>query len=353
MRRANPNGDFDVWNYGHTIPDVTHNAITATGWRSQNTSTARLACERSLDVPTYAQAGRVITQSHKLTVTQTAAVQPSRINGIVHFGEGIFWRPLHGKPTHLRFWLKTSKAGPYYCGIRTGMPPHKTLPMRYVQTAADVWQEHLIPMPANPLDGGWGFGEAQGFALFFFMGFGSQFHATPDTWQDGALGGGADQTWLMDELGGYFQLAGVQLEANGPTAFAYDPLWDQQACARYVQTSFREGVRPDNNQGIVSGNEAWPAVLQPNGWIVSPDRVIFPEGPMRTEDFDLTIYNPMDGPMGSIRNWAAGTNTDPEQLWIDNRSKTGARVSAPAPANTQGGDTMGFHWVADASVPPG
>lgn len=344
-RRINLNGDFDLWQLGALREAMPHDALVCDGWRHPNTTGAKVRAERSTDAPSFSAAGRFIGQSVKLTCTEPVASLPIHsIGGIVHFGEGYFWRPLHGKPLALSGWIKASLPGFYSCGVRTGRAPYKTFGAEIEVAAADTWQRFEIHIPQAPLDGGWTFESDTGFAVYFFLGGTSMFNGPVGQWADGGLGLSTRQVPWLSTQGATYHLAGVQLEACAVTPFEVWPFADELARAqRYVEKSFRLLQAPAPALGIMEGAHLFHAPRPASLPWQAPDYIRFATAKRVAPT--IALFNPVTAGSAQIRNWSQ--STDLAQTAADAITEFGFRISG------YGGDlgnTLGIAWLADASV---
>lgn len=350
-RRINVNGGFDEWQMGEYLAALPHHKIGPSMWRNMDTTTGVKTVEKSPHVPSVEVAGRRVRQSMKMTcTTPVATMDAGKIGGLVYFGEGIDWRVAHEQPLSLGFEVESSKAGVFHCGIRTGKAPFYTCPMRYEIAAANEFQRVELQIPPSPNVGGWTFDNDVGFALFFFFGFSSMWAAAAGEYNEGALGGGLDQANWYDTLGATFHLSSVQLEVGEQcTPFEEAPHEDRDRCRRYIRSSFQRGAMPSVNAGAASGNELFYGPRGANGWQAQPAHVLDP--PMRAAP-EVTVFNPSaaNNQMRCVYS-VAGTPGDCSNTSVDNITPKGFRVAAQAPATVNVGDTYGYHWLADASVP--
>lgn len=339
--RKNVNGGFDWWPYGASITNWRHDALGPACWRNQNTTEAEIQVNLDLDVPSFEESGVVFRQSANMVVTKPAKKTHGGIQGLVHFGEGIFVRELFGKDMLLSFWIKSNVTGVRTGGMRSSfgkmrhrndvdVGPWHTYQGLYSIDAPDVWEFKSIKIPRMPAYANWHFGNSLGFALYWFMGVGDLFRGPPGIWSENAnAGGDGDHVWMLDKQGAYLKLCGVQLGEDTAESipFQHQPEFDQFHIQRYFRSTFDESEVPHNYRKIekVSGNQSQELQFQ------------FSPPLRRTPDLaDVTLYRHSDTSPATL---------EMEPLAADEHvialSQNAMRISAAT-----------HEWRIDVSVPP-
>jgi len=364
LRKVNANGDFDIWQLGTEFGPSLSGAMLADMWRYHNTSDAEHRIRRSADVPTFAEAKRVLRQSLEIEVIKPAAAITSHQNtALVYRGEGSEWAPLHGIRTKQRLWLKSSVAGVYHIGLANGAE-NLSCPTPITVPAPDVWFPLEVVLPAAPLVE-WRFDRRVGYSMYMFLAVGSHFFGQTGQWLSGYAAGDSSQVNFNAAAGSVIRIAGWELgsaEDTSPPEFAR-PEAEELRCMRYIETSFSSGVAPMQGIGAGSGEELVRVVgsMKPQESLVR--RFIDPKPQTPTILHEslmrrfivpkrrtpvMTSYNPVTT-NNEMRNLTL--NIDCEETSFDNVTDRGFRASCRCPGSTSAGNAIGFHWLADASLP--
>ncbi|MDP1840935.1 MAG: hypothetical protein Q8N31_23170 [Reyranella sp.] len=239
MKRININGDFDVWQLGTSWAPMYHAHMLADMWRYANTTNASHNIALSTDAPTFAQAGRKISQSAMITCTSAAACGSTQNLGLVYRGEGYEWAPCWQQQTTILFWVKSTKTRVFFTGLANSAQD-LSCPMAYTINTANTWEYKSVTLPASPAST-WYFDYRVGYSLYFFLASGSMFWGTAGVWNSGQQAGDSSQVDFNDTNGATFQLAGVQLEVGtSATSFGVWRFEDElRHCQRYIEKSFR------------------------------------------------------------------------------------------------------------------
>ena len=236
------NGDFDLWRRSISatpsfaaMPNGDYSADRF-GYYKQNTSAVH-TISRSTDVPTFAQAGRVINYSVLIDCTTLDAAIGS--SEYVLFGqmiEGYNWRKYAQKSFTLSFWVKATKPGIYCVAFLNG-GGDRSYVAEYTINAANTWEFKTITVSASPSAGTWNYTTGIGLQVLFTLAGGSGYQTTPGTWQTGNYNSTSNQVNGVDSASNDFRLAGIQLE-EGVVATPFENMDIerlQSACNRYYQ----------------------------------------------------------------------------------------------------------------------
>lgn len=344
-KRININGDFDIWQLGTSWSPMAHPNMFADMWRYANTTAATHSIELSTDAPSFAQAGRSIAQSAKITCTSSAGIGSTENLGLVYRGEGYEWAPCWQQQTTISFWVKSSKTGTFFAGLANGAQD-LSCPMAYTINTANIWEFKSVTLPASPATT-WYFDYRVGYSLYFFLASGSTFWGTADVWNSGRQAGDSRQVNFNDTNGATFLLAGVQLEV-GTSATSFD-VWrfddELRRCQRYIEKSFRPFDKPQSGTGMITGEHLFYPSRSGTAYM-SPETIRF-TAPKRKPPTMYT-YNPVNS-NSQIYDWSV--SADCSNTTSDNATEFSVRLWANGPSAAGYGDTMGVHWLADASLP--
>jgi hypothetical protein len=333
-------------------------------WRYHNTSEAAHRIRRSDDVPGFSEAGRVIRQSLEIEVIKPASTITSHQNtALVYRGEGSEWAPLHGKRTKQRLWLKSSVAGVYHVGLANGAE-NLSCPTPITVSTPDVWVPLEVVLPAAPLME-WRFDRRVDYSMYLFLAVGSHFFGQTGQWLSGYAAGDASQVNFNAAVGSVIKIAGWELGLAEDMALPEftRPEAEELRCMRYIETSFPSGLAPMQGIGTGKGEELLqvagskkPRESLAQRFIVArrPAPMILYESlarrfivPKRRAPA-MTGYNPVNT---NNQMRALTLDVDCEETTFDNVSDRGFRASYKCPAGTLPGHSIGFHWLADASLP--
>ena len=104
------NGDFNVWQRGTSFSSVANLTYTADRWIYAKSGVMVHDVISSTDVPTVAQAGRLISNSLKIDCTTIdSSIGSGDFNLLTQKIEGYNFVPLAQKAMTLSFWLKQQK----------------------------------------------------------------------------------------------------------------------------------------------------------------------------------------------------------------------------------------------------
>ncbi len=206
------NGDFDIWQLGTSFTNANNLVIGPDRWFFRKFGTTSINIVKSSDVPTFAQAGRVITSSVEFTTTSALAATGS--NG-VFFTQGIeggIFKSFAQKPITLSFWVKAPSAGTRSVCIQNGAEDLSYI-AEYTVVAANTWEKKTITFPGTPSSGTWYYTNQPGLFVTFALAAGPSRQNTAGSWHSsGAAMATSAQPNDCGTNGNKFSLAGVQLE---------------------------------------------------------------------------------------------------------------------------------------------
>ena len=346
-RRVNINGDFDVWQLGTAFPGFANRHMFADMWRLHNSAGASLDIARSADVPSFAEAGRVIRQSAEIVVRGPVDPMPANRNCCIAYrGEGYEWAPLHGQPSALSFWVKSSTPGRYWCGLETGHSPWRMCAQSFVVEHADCWEWKSVAFPPALTTGGWSFTDDIGYVFWVFLAFGEDFVVRPSVWNESGGSGDRARVNALAKAGAAFKITGVQFEpGERSTPFEMRPLADElHACQRYIQKSFAPALAPAPAAGWDSGEATWR--IGAPGFDHGAENIRFTAS-MRTAP-QMSAFNPEQA------NAYARCRTrdyDTPEITFVNVTPDGFSIRCAPSRRNEIGDAFGLHWLADATLP--
>jgi hypothetical protein len=163
---------------------------------------------RDTDVPTVAQAGRLIRYSYRLNLTTPDdSVAASDEVVVVQKLEGSRFRNIAQRACKIRFWVKATQIGTYSISLRNDVPDQSCV-LTFTINVTDTWEEKILDMPATPSSGTWSYASSTcGLRVGIVIMAGSTFQAS------------SANTWLA----GYFHVVAGQTNgaATGATNFRF------------------------------------------------------------------------------------------------------------------------------------
>lgn len=209
------NGDFDIWQRGASFSAVANTQYTADRWRyEKQVATPIHTISRSSDVPSFAQAGRLILFS--ILVNCTTAYTTSNAANYVAISqaiEGLNFKDIAQKTFTLSFWVKATKVGIYCVGL-TNAGADKSFVAEYLVNQPDTWEFKTITVSPSPSAGTWNYDNGLGLFVIFTLLSGSNRQTTAGSWQNGDFQATTNQVNACDSTSNNFQLSGVKVEAG-------------------------------------------------------------------------------------------------------------------------------------------
>lgn len=165
-------GDFSTnpWSHGTSIVSPIEGQYLADRWKfiEHPNADGNYTITKDTDVPTVAQAGRLVTHSLKVDVTTVATLIADTFAGIQQAIEGFNWLNISQREITLSFWHKHTKTGVYGVSL-TNEALTRTYPAQYTQDVSDTWEKATITIPASPSTGVWGLVNDIGVMIRFFF----------------------------------------------------------------------------------------------------------------------------------------------------------------------------------------
>jgi hypothetical protein len=243
------NGNFNIWQRGGTFTSVGAGVYTSDRWQYGKSGAMVHDITLSSDVPTVAQAGRLIPYSLKIDCqTVDASIASSEYAMLSQNIEGYNFVPLAQKTMTLSFWVKATKTGIYSVSFRNG-GPDRSYVAEYTVNASNTWEFKTLTILPSPASGSWDYTNSRGLSVDFTLAVGSTFQTTKDVWQTGNFLGTSNQVNACDSTSNDFFLTGVQLEEGDvATPFENRTFADElRLCERYFEML---------ESGIISGFNA-------------------------------------------------------------------------------------------------
>lgn len=231
------NGDFNIWQRGTSFTSVAAGVYTLDRWQYGKSGVMVHDITLSSDVPTLAQAGRLIRNSLKIDCqTVDTSIASSKYAMLSQNIEGYNFVPLAQKTMTLSFWVKATKTGIYSVSFRNG-GPDKSYVAEYTVNASNIWEFKTLTILPSPTSGSWEYTNSRGLSVDFILAAGSTFQTTKDAWQTGNFLGTANQVNACDSISNDFFIASVQLEEGDiATPFENRTFADElRLCERYFE----------------------------------------------------------------------------------------------------------------------
>jgi hypothetical protein len=180
-----------------------------------------------------------------ITSTASTSVGTSEYFGIYQIIEGynfadLNWGTANAKTITISFWIRSSLTGTFGGSLRNGAV-NRSYPFTYTISSANTWEQKSVTI-AGDTTGTWvGATNGSGVIVFFDLGTGTNFQATPNAWIAGNYPSPTGATSVVGTNGATFYITGVQLEVgSSATGFEYVNYQTSLAnCQRYYQLSSR------------------------------------------------------------------------------------------------------------------
>jgi hypothetical protein len=183
----------------------------------------------STDVPTVAQAGRLIPASALVDCTTVdASIAAGDYCFIAQWVEGYNFLPLAQRVMTLSFWVKATKTGIYCVAFRNSGSDRSYVAEYTINTTA-TWEFKTITVPASPSAGTWNYTNGAGIGVQWTLACGSTFQTTANAWQTGNFIATANQVNACDSTSNDFRLTSVKLEPGS----AATPMYPRSLSAEF------------------------------------------------------------------------------------------------------------------------
>jgi hypothetical protein len=316
------------------------------GKRYHKSTSGVVTIRQSTNVPSWGLCRRIIPFSTEIEVTTAdASMGSTDIAAIVYRGEGSEYADICSRQMGLEFWLN-GPAGTYNLHISNG-PETLSWSEQIFLPTTDLWTrfEYRIPEAPGDLGTDWWSDSRVGYTVAFTLASGSGLQGAAATWVSGLKFGNA-QSNLLATVGNKMRIAGLRV---GPLGFhnagGYQmPEVVEQQCQRYIESSFSRGTAPASSLGWASGPLHVTAPIA--GIATVPFGGNRFQAPKRKVP-SMIGYNPL-APGAEAATNAHGNCT---ATTFDQLTTSGFRLVTTTPAGTVIGESIGIHWLADASLP--
>jgi len=340
------NGDMNIWQENTTFATVTADAPTADMWNLLMTRGEYTATNsRSTDVPTVAQAGRLLNYSHLVTTTteETALATTDQLSVVTKL-EGYNMLPTVGQIVTLSFWVKSSVSGTYVVWLASGSND-RNYPVTYTIDATNTWEQKTITLTMDDQAvGTWDTTNGIGLTLGWALSMGSSFDGTNATWASSNVRSvsTATNTW-MTTAGATFRLTGVELVLGSVGGVAQPRSFheDLRLAQRYYAKSWDYATAVGT--ATTAGARRIEIQPGPTSTYSCEVPIIFPVT-MRTAP-TIAGYAPSTGTINLV-DMASGT----EIPAIDYISTDSARITASNTPGTSASRTLSFHYTTNARL---
>lgn len=235
------NPTFDIWQRANSFTSIAGGSYFADRFLYSKTGAVVHDVNRSADVPTLQQSGFQNKYSALLNVTTAdVAIDVGDFSMIHQRIEGYNFRKLAGKNMVLSFWVKATKTGVYCVALRNSSQT-KSYVVEYNINQPNTWEKKTIKIKHDTA-GTWDYENGLGVDITWALACGSNFHTTPNSWQDGGFLATANQVNGTDAINNEFRIAQVQLH-EGIDEIPFSKLIrdfasELQLCQRYFEKSY-------------------------------------------------------------------------------------------------------------------
>ena len=233
------NGDMriDQRNAGASVTITNTSALTYTldRWAAFGSAASKFSVQQVSDAPSGFVTSLKITS---LAATTVASGDQYTLNQSVEgFNTSdLGWGTASAQTVTLSFWVKSSLTGTFG-GVFINSAIDRGYGFNYTISAANTWEQKTIVVSGDTT-GTWTTNNTVGIRVYFGLGVGSTFEATPGVWQAGGFRSATGSVSVVGTSGATFYLTGVQLEAGSvATPFERRPYGTELSlCQRYYYT---------------------------------------------------------------------------------------------------------------------
>ena len=236
MRNKIINGamEIDQRNAGASVTP-TNSAYSLDRWRFAVSQTSKLTCQQVSDAPAgFNKSLKVTSSSAYSPVTSDYFILQHRFEG--YSTNDLNWGTSDAKTISVSFWVKSSLSGTFSGAIRNANGYGRGYVFEYTVNSSNTWEQKSVTITGDT-SGSWAVDNSVSIELGFILGGGSDFYASPNTWNatNDFLTSGS--TNLVATSGATFYITGVQLEAGSvATEFERRPYGiELMLCERYYQ----------------------------------------------------------------------------------------------------------------------
>jgi len=234
MRNKIINGamEIDQRNAGASVTP-TNSAYSLDRWRFAVSQTSKLTCQQVSDAPAgFNKSLKVTSSSAYSPVTSDYFILQHRFEG--YSTNDLNWGTSDAKTISVSFWVKSSLSGTFSGAIRNANGYGRGYVFEYTVNSSNTWEQKSVTITGDT-SGSWAVDNSVSIELGFILGGGSDFYASPNTWNatNDFLTSGS--TNLVATSGATFYITGVQLEAGSvATEFERRPYGlELSLCQRY------------------------------------------------------------------------------------------------------------------------
>ena len=204
-------------------------------FRSDNGSDGAFTVQQVTDAPT----GFVNSMKHTVT-TADASLSSGQYIGLNHFIEGfntadLMWGTANAKTVTVSFWVKSSITGTYPLSFDNDAGNRYYI-AQYSISSANTWEYKTVTISGDT-SGTWLTNNGRGITVRWWLGSGTGFEGTVNSWQSGAKYTFSGAASVIGTLNATWQITGVQLEVGSvATPFERRPYGTELSlCQRYYQ----------------------------------------------------------------------------------------------------------------------
>jgi hypothetical protein len=236
-RIINGNMVIDQRNAGASVTITNTGALTYTldRWAAFGNAASKFSVQQVSDAPSGFVNSLKITS---LAATTVASGDQYTLNQSVEgFNTSdLGWGTTGAQTVTLSFWVKSSLTGTFG-GVFVNNAIDRGYGFNYTVSAANTWEQKTVVVSGDTT-GTWATNNTVGIRVYFGLGVGSTFAATPGVWQAGSFRSATGAVSVVGTSGATFFITGVQLEAGAvATPFERrDYGRELIMCQRYFQT---------------------------------------------------------------------------------------------------------------------
>lgn len=168
-----------------SITNPSDGAIVADRWTYNKIGSFQHVILIDSDVPSLAQAGKIIPYSYRLNLTNPQdSIASTDECVIVQKIEGYRFRGFAQQAFDMVFWVKADLAGTYCISLRNDVPDLSCIG-EFTINQANTWEEKRVTFPASPSSGAWNYTDGVGIRVGVVIMAGTGFQTTGGQWVSG------------------------------------------------------------------------------------------------------------------------------------------------------------------------
>lgn len=246
------NGDMEISQRGTSFAAISDNDYSLDRFIYQKGGSMVHTITQDTDVPTFAQAGRLLQNSLKIDCTTIDSSIGA--TDLAMFGqqiEGYNFLEIAQKTFTIGFWVKGTKTGIHCVSFRnSGLD--RSYVDEYTINTTNTWEYKTITVPASPSAGTWDYTNGVGLSVRWALAMGSNRQTTAGSWQTGNYNATSNQVNACDSTSNNFWITGVQIVKGAVDTEPRRRSFGEELALsqRYYEKSYSQSINPGTATAI-------------------------------------------------------------------------------------------------------